>query len=309
MNTGSEAAVDAYRPARGPVEWLTVYGERAVDLLVYTSAYMAVVAVVEVAVAMVLLALPPSPAPVVLGLVTFAVYAGDRVADADTDALTNPEQAAFVRRHRGTLHVLSAVAYGLAVSLSVLGGPLVVAITVLPGVLWVLYATDWIPGVGLHVQRLKDVLVLNSAVVAFAWAVSLTFLPIAFAGADVTWTAGAVFAYFFLRSFVDAEIPNVHDVDGDRAIGVNTLPVAFGVRRTRQALYVVDVLTAAVVAAAALTGHFHAGVAVALLAGVAYSLGVTSLVGRFGDEKLFALAVECEYVVVAVALAPIVYGV
>jgi len=92
--------------------------------------------------------LPPSPAAVVVGLVVFAVYTNDRLADVDTDVMSNPGQAAFVRRHRDVLYVLASIAYGLAVALSVLGGPIALAVALLPGVFWVCYATNWIPGAG-----------------------------------------------------------------------------------------------------------------------------------------------------------------
>ena len=292
----------------GPVEWLTVFGERAGNALVYSSAYIAVVAAVYVSIAMVLLSLPPSPAPVVMGLVAFAVYTNDRLADVDADQVTNPGRTAFVRRHENALAVLAAAAYGLAVMLSVLGGPVTLAIALAPGAFWVLYATDWIPGVRGRIRRLKDVLVVNSAWVALAWALSATLLPIGFSGAEVTATAGAAFAYFFLRSFVNSEIPNVRDVDGDREAGVATLPVVFGVARTRHVLYAVDLLAIALVGYAALAGHLPALPAAALVVGLVYSLGVASMVGRLEDGRLLALAAEGEYVVVAVALAPIVYG-
>ncbi|MFC7046109.1 UbiA family prenyltransferase [Halobacteriaceae archaeon GCM10025711] len=132
--------------------------------------------------------------------------------------------------------------------------------------------------------------------------------PLAFADAPVTPAVGVVFAYFFLRSFVDTELPNVHDVEADRAIGVATIPVVFGVRRTRQVLYGVDLLTASLVGFAALAGYLSTALAGALLVGLVYSLGVTSLVGRIDDEELLSHAVEFEYVVVAVALAPVVFG-
>jgi 4-hydroxybenzoate polyprenyltransferase len=145
------------------------------------------------------------------------------------------------------------------------------------------------------------VLVVNSAVVALAWATTLTALPVAFTGAAVTPATGVVFAYFLLRSFVYTEIPNVGDVEADRAIDVATLPVAFGVPATRRALYGVDLLTAGLVVAAVSAGVLHAGLAVALGVGVAYSLVVTGLLGRVDNDAL-ALASECEYLVVAAAL-------
>ncbi|MXR40055.1 4-hydroxybenzoate polyprenyltransferase [Halobaculum sp. WSA2] len=283
------------------VDLLTTYGERAGNALVYSSAYLAAIAMTEVAIAMVLLSLPPNPAPVVVGLVTFAVYTNDRVADADTDAVSDPDRSAFVRRHRGTLYLLASVAYGLAVAISVLGGPVALAVTLLPGAFWVAYAADWVPNLAPRLRRLKEVLVVNSLVVALAWATTVTALPVAFTDAAVTPATAVVFAYFLLRSFVDTEIPNVGDVEADRATDVATLPVAFGVPATRRALYCVDLFTVGLVGVAASTGVLRAGPAVALGVGVAYSLVVTGLLGRADDDAV-ALASECEYLVVAAAL-------
>lgn len=289
------------------VEWLTIYGERAGDALVYSSAYLAFIAMAQVAIVMVLLSLPPNLAPVVVGLVTFSVYANDRLEDVDTDAKTHPEQAAFIRRHQGWLYPLAAIAYGLAVSISVLGGPVALVITILPGVFWILYATDWIPDAGIHVRRLKELFIVNSAVVALAWAVSLTFLPIAFADAAITPAVVVVFCYFFLGTFVNVEIPNVRDMDGDRAIGVATMPTVFGVRRTRQVLYGIDIFVAGILVSAVLGDYLSVYLAAALLVGLVYSLGVTALIGRYENNRLLTIAAESEYVFVALAIAPFVY--
>jgi 4-hydroxybenzoate polyprenyltransferase len=275
---------------------------RTGQTLVYSSVFIALIAMTEVAIAMLLLSLPLNIAPVVVGLVTFAVYSGDRLADADTDEISNPKQAAFMRRHGDVLYVLVAVSYALAVTLSVLGGPLALALTLTPGAFWVLYATDWVPDAGFRVRRLKQVVVLNSAVVALAWAVTLTFLPLAFADEPVTLSAAVVFGYFFLRSFVDTEVPNVRDVDADRQTDVATLPVRLGVRRTRYALYGVDVGTLALVGYATTVGVLPVAMSTALVVGLLYSVGIITLVGRFEDEGLLARLPECEYVFVAVTL-------
>lgn len=306
---------DSQSPATGTlllyrtvITWLTAHAVRAGRALVYSSAYITLVAVTEVGIAMTLLSLPLTPAPVVVGLVTFAVYTIDRVADADTDAVSNPRQAAFARRHGDVLYLLAVVAYALGVTLSVLGGPVAFAVTLLPGVFWLLYASDWLPELGGSVRRLKQVFVLNSAVVALAWAVTLTFLPLAFApGSRVEPPLVAVvFAYFFLRSFVDTEVPNVRDVEADRSTGVATMPVVLGVRRTRRALYGVDLGTLGLVAFATVTGLVPAALGVALGVGLGYSLGITAFLGRFEDDGLLAKLPECEYLFVAVALAPFV---
>ncbi|WP_137291263.1 UbiA family prenyltransferase [Natronorubrum halophilum] len=297
MTTALRNALFARFPARTGRYW---------NVLVYSSAYLSLIAMAEVVIVSALLSLPPSPAAVVVGLVVFAVYTNDRLADVDTDAVSNPEQAAFVRRYRDELYVLASIAYGLAVALSVIGGPIALAITLLPGVFWVCYATDWIPGTGVHVRRLKDVFLVNTIVVAFAWATTLTFLPLAFADGTVTIPTLIVFAYFFLRVFTNTEIPNVRDIDGDREIGVLTIPVMFGVERTRQILTGIDLCTVGLVVAAIHIGYLSALLAFPLLVGISYSLGVTSLIGRYENERLLAKAAECEYLVAFVALTFVV---
>lgn len=290
------------------VRWLTVLGERGGDAILHSGAYLAVIATVYVSIVMVLLDLPPNPAPLIGGFVTFAVYANDRLVDLDADARTNPERTAFVRRHSRTLFTVAAVAYGLAVMLAVLGGPITLAITLLPGLIWILYATDWLPDRWFQNGRLKEVVVVNSVVVAGAWAGAAILLPLGFTGGSLTVSTAFVLAYFLLRSFVNSEVPNVRDIEADRAIGVTTIPVAIGVAGTRRLLYGLDLLTAAVVVAGGLGGYLPVLPSAALLVGLGYSLVVTSLLGRVERMDRVAIAAECEYIVVGLALAPVVYG-
>lgn len=308
LEYGTDATENTESAGRGlPTKWHRQF-RRARATLIYSSAYLSIVAMAEAAVATALLSLPPTIAPAIVGLVTFAVYASDRVADVDDDELADPRRAAFVRRHRDALEVASALAYGVAIALSVLGGPWALAITLAPGIVWVLYAVEAVPVVASGVRRLKDVLVVNTTVVALAWAITLTCLPLAFADRPVTPAAAVVAAYFFLRSFVDTEIPNLGDVEADRAAGVSTIPTVAGVAWTRRALYAVDGLSATLVAWAAAAGHLPGALAAALLAGLAYSLVVVSRVGRTDDVDGLAFASECEYLVVAAALVPAVVG-
>jgi 4-hydroxybenzoate polyprenyltransferase len=277
--------------------------KRTWRILEYSSLYLAVVASVKVLIVTWVLSLPLTLAPLVGALVTFAVYANDRITYVEADTPTDPAQAAFVRRHEDRLYTLAAIAYGLAIALSVIGGPLALAITILPGVFWVVYALEWIPDVGVEISRLKELLIVNSTVVALAWALSLTFLPLAYADVEVTPTAAVVFAYFFLGTFVSTEIPNVPDVESDRAVGVRTMPLVFGVPRTRQALYAIDLVAIALVGYAAATGYLAAAPAAALVVGLVYSLGVVAFVGRSDAHRLLTIGVECQYLVVAVVLA------
>ncbi len=276
---------------------------QATDALVYSSIYLVFIAMVEVATAMFALSLPPSPAPFVVGLVTFSVYVGDRIADRDSDEMTTPEQSAFVRRHESILSVLTAVSYGLAVAIAITGGPVALAITLLPGAFWVLYASDWLPTVGGQFKRLKDILVVNSAIVAGAWAIAVVLLPVAFADAALTPTTAVVFVYFFVDTFVNTEIPNVRDRKGDAEIGVSTLPVVFGVRRTRQILYALDLCLIGFLVTAFFARLLSIALTVGILVGLGYALILAAFIGRTERYGRLSIAGEAKHlVVVAIVL-------
>lgn len=277
---------------------LWTHGERIKDTLVYTSGYLVVIAMIEVATAMVALSLPPNPAPIVVGLVAFAVYGGDRITDAESDAISSPGQSAFVRRHETALSVLSATAYGLAIAIAVFGGSDALAITLMPGAFWILYATDWLPAVGTHLKRLKDVLVVNSTIVALAWAIAVVLLPMAFADAAVTPVAAVVFVYFLVDTFVNTEIPNVADRKGDAAIGVSTLPVVFGVDGTRRILYGIDVALIGFLLGAYQRDLLAFELAAAMIVGLGYALVLAAFVGRTTRHRRLSIAGEAKHLLV-----------
>lgn len=285
---------------------LFAYAKRARDGLVYSSAYLVVVAIAMATTVTYGLSLSASPAIAVIGLVVFAVYVGDRIADVESDEASNPERSAFIRRYRRVLSILSAGAYGVAVALSVLGGPDALALTLLPGAFWILYASDWLPSTGLSVGRLKNVLLVNSALVAAGWVLAVVGLPLAFADAALTPAVAVVATYIFLDVFVNTEIPNVRDAAGDAAIGVDTLPVVLGVTRTRRVLYGLDGVLGAVLVVAAVQGVVPAAFAGAVLVGVAYAFGLAAAVGRSDHHELLAVAGEVEQIVVVLVLAGLV---
>ncbi|UWG49845.1 4-hydroxybenzoate polyprenyltransferase or related prenyltransferase [Halalkaliarchaeum sp. AArc-CO] len=275
-------------------------GEKFLATVRYSSLYLAFIASLQALISIWILSVPLNLAPAVIGLVTFAVYSTDRIADAESDVVAKPRQAEFARRHADVLYLVAALAYSVAVALSILGGPLALLITLLPGLFWLLYASDWIPESTTGFRRLKDVLFVNTAVVALAWAFTLTFLPLAFANAQFTPAAGFAFAYFFLGVVVSTEIPNVRDVREDTEIGVSTVPVVFGVRRTRHLLCGVGVVLLLLVGLAVQYGLIGVPLGIGLAVGTAYSLVLSGAVGHTDRYNRLTVAVESQYVVAAV---------
>jgi 4-hydroxybenzoate polyprenyltransferase len=250
-------------------------------------------------VTMMILSLSPTPAPIVVGLVAYGVYVGDRISDTKYDPTATSDRSAFIGRHRRVLSITSAGAYGLAIAIASLGGPRALAITLIPGATWILYAVD-LPGGSLAaVKRLKRIFVLNSSLVAAAWAAVMVLLPIVFAGAALTPLAVVLAVYFFIDIFANTEIPNVRDVDDDARNGVSTFPTVVGIRRTRHLLYVVNAVSVLVVAGAYLGGYLPALFAWVLLAGRALAVVLTSRVGRSNNYRRLEFIGEMNYVLVA----------
>jgi len=289
------------------INWSFDQGERIWDVFVYSSLYISVIALTEVGIAMMLLGLELNLAPLVVGLVTFAVYTNDRIADAETDAMSMPGQAAFVRRYEGVLYVAAAAAYGLAVAISVLAGPVALLITLLPGMFWILYGSNWLDGHTDRFDRLKEILFVNTAVVALGWSVTVVFLPLAFSSASLSPHVGIVFAYLFFRDFVHTEIPNVPDRFGDERIGVATIPVVFGLDGTRHALYLVNLATAAVVGLGLVYGYVTATLGLVLAVAICYSLAVTASIGRSRRETFLAKLAEGEYPITLTGLLAVTF--
>jgi 4-hydroxybenzoate polyprenyltransferase len=191
----------------------------------------------------------------------------------------------------------SAAAYLLALGLSLRGGLDGLVVTLAPGIAAVLYSEPCLPIT--DVDRLKDVAGLNTAIVAAAWAIPLTYLPVAIGGGSAGVTAMVVGLFIFLRTFAGVEVMNVRDVVGDRAVGVGTLPVRFGVRPTRMVLYAIDAVTVTLLLVAASLNLLSPVMAGVLAAVIPYSVLITTLLGTDLDRTRLGTAKDGEYILMA----------
>ncbi|MDR5657026.1 UbiA family prenyltransferase [Halodesulfurarchaeum sp. HSR-GB] len=276
------------------------------DLFVYTQLDIVGMGVAGVLTVMFVMSLPLSPAPLVIGLVTFGVYVGDRISDIKREPNATSDRSAFMRRHKSVLSVSSALAYGLAIAISVFGGPLALAITLVPGIFWILYASDWLDSVGTSVKRLKNILFVNSSVVAFAWATAVVFLPVSFANASITPTVIVLFAYFFFDIYINAEVPNFRDIEDDAANGVSTLPIVFGTRRTRHILYSINIFLVAIISIAYVHEWLPLVVVGAIIVGRLYGIILNGFLGRVENYRQLELLGEMKHVIVGLLLLVVV---
>lgn len=274
--------------------------DRYVQVCRNLSAVQTLVGAAKTTYAMALLSAPSKLAPVVGALLAFAVYNANNLSDVDEDSLNQPGKARFVAQHQRTIAVVTGAATLLAFALAAGAGGLPAAVVVaVPVTTGVVYSTRWVPGPG--PDRLKDVYVANTGVVAAAWAIFTAFLPVTLTG-DVSVSATlAVAVYLFFRTFISVEVFNGRDVVGDRATGVATLPVELGVAGTQRALLVLEATSLAFLALAALVTTVSATAALAAIPVTGLSLVVILAMTRLPAWSAICLAKDAEYLVLGVA--------
>jgi 4-hydroxy-3-methylbut-2-enyl diphosphate reductase len=84
----------------------------------------------------------------------------------------------------------------------------------------------------IKVSRLKEIPGSKTFFVALAWALIVSLLPVLNSGAGLSAAHLAVFMFVLIFVFVRNALFDVFDVQGDRIVGKETLPVLIGAKKT-----------------------------------------------------------------------------
>ncbi len=178
-------------------------------------------------------------------LITYAVYSADKLlgSDDEGDLLNDPVRTAFLARWGRALSWLATVGFLAGLVIASMEGLVVLILYVAPLVVGVLYGIKVLPR-GWRFRRLKDITGVKNVVVAVTWGTTTVLIPAYVCGTGVTLLVAAVVVFVTLRMYVNTTYFDLGDLKGDRAEGVQTLPVVLGFRRTRTLLHVMNVIAA-----------------------------------------------------------------
>jgi 4-hydroxybenzoate polyprenyltransferase len=151
---------------------------------------------------------------VIIALVTFAIYAADKVSGSAEDLMNSPSRAVLAKC---PIKQLAIGAYGLAAIILVAWDPSKLYCVLAPGVAGLIY-TARIGGV-----RPKDIFGMKTLIVASSTAICRAGLV----GGD--WSLHIL---VFLMMIIDTVIFDLRDIDGDVRANIRTLPVVIGRRQT-----------------------------------------------------------------------------
>lgn len=213
-------------------------------------------------------------------LVAFSIYNLNRKTDEDEDAVNRTDRFAFTKRYERPLYYGAIVGFLLALALSALFGIPSLLATLAPFILGTLYSFRLLPK-SFRYRRLKEIPGVKNIVVGLAWAILLAFLPIFSSGKIIEAGAVVTFLLFFMWGFMASLIPDIRDKEGDVGAGVQTIPVIFGVYRTK--LILAGVILLIGIPTIVLSFFTQpSSVVVLVIAASLYSFSCMALIGRKG---------------------------
>jgi (E)-4-hydroxy-3-methyl-but-2-enyl pyrophosphate reductase len=187
----------------------------------------------------------------------YAIHVIYRFLDKGASTYNDPERAGFYRRHRVFLGLSSMMSIFCALSLSY--GLDMKVFIVMSGLilLGIFYSIPIVPSGVRHLWRytkIKDIPGSKTLLEAFAWAVVIALIPLLTVEV-IQWPASIVTFFVVLSiAFVRTAFFDIFQVQGDLIVGVETLPITLGEKRTISLLKWIIVSTAAVIVIVSLSG-------------------------------------------------------
>jgi 4-hydroxybenzoate polyprenyltransferase len=172
----------------------------------------------------------------------FAMHNFNRFTDEKSGKFGDPIRGLFYQRYRWPLLVASAMALVMALTLAYGLGPESFYLLAGMSLFGILYSVHFIPGFLLpviKVRGLNEIPGSKTFFVAMAWAFITTLVP---AWGESRWPGSAtlgVLVFVLMLIYVRSALFDVFDVQADRLVGKETLPVFIGEKRTIYFLHVI----------------------------------------------------------------------
>jgi 4-hydroxy-3-methylbut-2-enyl diphosphate reductase len=188
----------------------------------------------------------------------FAITTLNRLALGEGAGELATPRVAFYQRHAGALLAVSMLfAAGSIASLALARGRTPLILLLVAYAMGVAYSVRLVPQRwrrGLRIARLKDIPASKDVFIAIGWAVVCALIPWVGHGCGRPLGFAAAAAFALLLTFVKANLVDLRDMQEDRLLGRETLPILLGVRRTRLLMVGLALALAAALAAAAFPG-------------------------------------------------------
>jgi 4-hydroxy-3-methylbut-2-enyl diphosphate reductase len=219
---------------------------------------------------------------VMVGCYLFAMHNLNRYSGSGLGRFSDPLRERFWRRFGTPLYGISWLSLGFSLWLAYRHPGYSFPILAVMSVLGVLYSVRFIPrkvAEVIGVKRLKEIPGSKTFFVAMAWAFVIIVVPLYGHGDGWSQATRAAFVFVLFLVYVRSALYDVFEVQGDRIVGKETLPVCIGRDKTLILLYGLMLLLALLLIVGPLSGVLPVAWA-ALLPAVVYLFGVAWLYDR-----------------------------
>ena len=216
------------------------------DIIIYGSIYLSLGAAATMYASCLLLGLPPSPALMFIAFSsTFAIYNFNRLTDKKEDVINHPERYKFNIKYGHTFMEIAVLIYAISFLLTAQKGIFALLVLLFPLVMGGLYSIK-LPSLHRRIHgkekyaRLKDIPLVKSLTATTAWTVSMTFLPIFYFSTNIGLSVLFVFLLIFGRFLISSIAFDIRDIEGDKLHGIHTIPVIWGVKKSKEILIIIN---------------------------------------------------------------------
>jgi 4-hydroxy-3-methylbut-2-enyl diphosphate reductase len=147
----------------------------------------------------------------------------------------DPDRASFYEYNRLILFILATISGAVGLFMAFTLGPVPFLILCIISLLGVSYKVKIIPRglkIGKKIQRISDVPGSKTVLIALAWGVVTVVLPHLSVSLQITTRMIFVSLWASVMVFVRTAFFDIHDMQGDRIVGQESLPIVLGERKT-----------------------------------------------------------------------------
>ena len=181
-----------------------------------------------------LLGVSPAIFPVAMAMLyVLSMHMLNHLTGTAEDQYNDPERAHFYSQYKVFLAIMAIAAGGLGIlSASAMGSASFVILLVM-SFLGLSYNLYWIPkGLGIRFRRIKDIPGSKTFLIAVAWGAVVALLPGIADKERLTISIFGVFLWATSLVFARTAFFDLLDIQGDRLVGKETLPILLGTRKT-----------------------------------------------------------------------------
>ncbi|MHC4320851.1 MAG: 4-hydroxy-3-methylbut-2-enyl diphosphate reductase [Planctomycetota bacterium] len=225
-------------------------------------------------------------------LFLFSMYVLNYFANKEAAALSEPSRAKLYEKHQGVFKVLGIVAAILSSVLAYTVNIDAFFCVFFASLFGIAYRVSIIPKKFSSIVRYRSLAQIPGSkemFISIAWTVSTGLIPFLGAPESSLSSLPVVLAFTFSMVFMRTVLLDVRDVQGDRIIGKETIPIAIGKNSTKAILVVMSILLTILLIISPMNG-WTSGFSYYLLPCVAYACGYLYLY----HKRLIPSGLACE---------------